>query len=149
MNPTDVVEGIVPTVPNPKYEKLSDKDSELFIMATMTEMADKKEGQPSKPELAAAVDDNFLIQILDKRIEVLKLPIKFTTPAKMAILAFVDRPGSLVALLVDCLNNYEGKTVDVAMLTNLYPWGWYDEETFIRYVDEYLKPKKVKWAEIY
>jgi hypothetical protein len=66
-----------------------------------------------------------------------------------ATLAFCDRPGSTVALLIDCLNKYEGQTVTCAMLADLYPSGFYDEPTLMKYVDDYLKTRKVKWAEIY
>ena len=135
-------------VPNPTFKRLSDRDSRMFVIATLNEMADKKGEKPSE-EVMRAVEGSFLIQILNKRIEVFKLPIQFTSSAKMAILAYVDRPGSLVALLIDCLTAYEGKTVDVNMLVELYPDGFYDEETMIRYIDEYLKPRTVKWAEIY
>jgi hypothetical protein len=139
---------VITTVPNPKYAPLNENDSRLFVIATLNDMADKK-GEPQQPDVIQAIENEFLIQILNKRIEVMELPIKFTLGAKMAALALVDRPGGIVALLVDCLNNFEGETVDVRKLSDLYPMGWYDEDTFIRYVDEHLKPKKVKWAEVY
>lgn len=133
---------MITTVPDPKYTPMSDKRSELYIVGCLLDMEKKKKADP-------ALDEQLLVQILNKRIEVLKLPIQFTDGAKMCALALVDRPGSMVALLIDCLNNYEGKTVTSRELADLYPTGFYDEPTMLRYIDEYLKPRKVKWAEIY
>ena len=114
----------------------------LFVAATMGEI---QKSPINKEELSKL----FLAQIINKRIEVMKLPIKFTDHALVAVSAFCDRPGYAVALLVDCLNKYEGQTVDCGMLADLYPMGFYDEPSLMKYVDDYLKPRKVKWAEIY
>ena len=54
-----------------------------------------------------------------------------------------------VQRLIDCLNAHEGQTVTTNMLADLYPVGFYDEATMERYCDQFIKPKKVKWAEIY
>jgi hypothetical protein len=94
-------------------------------------------------------EEAFLVQVLNKRIEVHNLPISFSGPAKMAVLALTDRPGSVVALLIDCLNAYEGQKVTVEKLADLYPTGFYDEDTLIRYADQYLKTRKVKWSDLY
>jgi hypothetical protein len=133
--------------PNPTFEQLTKTRAELFIKATLLEMTFNDAGTPEKdlPELGKILG----IQILDKRIDVMKLPIKFTAPAKMAVLAYVDSPGKIIALLIDCLTAYEGQTVDVAKLVSLYPDGFYTQECFEKYVEELIKPKKIKWAEIY
>ena len=132
-------------ISDPKFQPMSESSANLFVTATAAEMSPA----PVPQDVTDAVEEHFLVQVLDRRIEAFKLPIKFTVPAKLAVLAYVDRPGGVVTLLIDCLNAYEGKTVDVGMLTDLYPEGFYDEKTLMRYVDDYLKPKKVKWAEIY
>lgn len=130
---------------NPKYKPMSPKQTELFLRATMSEMQD--------PDKKLGYDENndafFLCAIIKKRIEVMKLPIEFTDTALLGICSLVDRPGCAVALLVDCLNAFEGQKVTVSKLASLYPWGFYDEESITRYVDEYLKPRKCRWAEIY
>lgn len=131
---------------NPIYARMDEEHSKIFFIATISEEISKKDG---KEEVNPDVEGQFLIKILNKRIEACKLPIKFNEAAKMAVLALVDRPGSVVALLIDCLNAHEGKTVTVEMLANLYPWGFYDEATLSRYINDYLKPRKIKWAEIY
>src|SRR5512137_2310528 len=119
---------------------MSNIKSQLYLVGCLTD----SEGKPSP-----SIDEQFLVQILNKRIEVHKLPISFSDGAKLCVLALTDRPGSVVALLIDCLTNFEGQTVTSKQLADLYPVGFYDEPTMIRYIDEYLKPKKVKWAEIY
>lgn len=91
----------------------------------------------------------FLSQIVRKRIEVMKLPIKFTDQALLAINALTDIPGGAVVIIVDALTRHEGETITVDKLAELYPFGFYDEGTFTDYVDNHLKPHRVKWAEVY
>jgi len=95
-----------------------------------------------------------MIEILMKRVEVLKLPISFTPEGLVAAYAITENnPGRVVTLLIDCLTEHEGKTVNASMLADMYPFGFYSEETFTSYVDDYLKNPEVrpqvKWAEIY
>jgi hypothetical protein len=126
---------------NPTYAPLSKTKADFFAAAVVLSCA--------PPQPLEDIEKSFLIQVLNKRIEVIKLPISFTPTAKMGILAFVDRAGYLVTLLIDCLNAFEGKKVDIEMLAALYPVGFYDEPTLDRYIDGFLKPRRVKWAEIY
>lgn len=127
---------------NPKSTPMDQKRSELFVMAVMAEM----QQQALKKEV---LENLFEVQILNKRIEVYKLPIQFNDYAKMSLTAFCNTPGALIALLIDCLNKYEGQTVTCSMLADLYPMGFYDEPSLTKYIDEYLKTRKVKWSEIY
>jgi len=95
-------------------------------------------------------DDSFPIQVAKKRIEVFKLPIGFTPTGYVSMPIFTDVIGGIVVILIDCLTKYEGrKNIDARMIGNLYPGGFYKEETLDNYIDNYLKPKKVKWSEIY
>jgi hypothetical protein len=91
----------------------------------------------------------FLPSIIEKRIEAYKLPIKFTDYGYVAMMAMVDRPGTAIIVLIDALTRFEGQTIDANKLADLYPNGFYTEETCMDYIDNYLKPKKVKWSEIY
>lgn len=127
---------------NPTYAPLSDIRITMVLLAALEDVS----VQGAEPE---NVEIQFLIQVLNKRIEVMKLPISFDGPAKTAVLALVDRAGAVVVLLIDCLNAFEGKTVTVNMLMDLYPLGFYDEPTLMRYIDDYMKPRRVKWAEVY
>lgn len=122
-----------------KFEKMSDEQSKLLITCALAE----------GKELKMTDELPLLSQIVKKRIEALKLPIKFTDWGLMAINALVRVPGAAVALLIDALTMFENKEVTVSDLCELYPFGFYDEESFEKYIDDFLKPRKVKWAEIY
>lgn len=133
-----------PTGIDLQVESMSKDGTEIFIKCVMAEQAGAKidlhDGSLEVP---------FLTDILLKRIEGLKLPIAFTPIAALGINALVNNPGKAICLLVDALNKYEGETVTMEKLSELYPSGFYTEDSFEKYVDEYLKPRKVKWAEIY
>ena len=123
----------------PTYTPLDLERSKLLLLAVMNE--EQLEGKEPPP--------HFFTDVIDRRVEELKLPISFTNGARIAILSLIDRVEAAVVLLVDCLNAYEGRRVTVRMLADLYPTGFYDEETFIRYIDGYMKPRKTRWSEIY
>lgn len=130
---------------NPTYQPLTETGSKILLSAIIGE-----EGKaPMSEEQRKYLNNMFLVQVLKKRLEVFKLPIEFSDDTILAMLAFVDRPGTMMVLLIDCLNAYEGKKVTVAMLVDLYPTGFYDEATFGRYIDDFLKTRKVKWSEVY
>ena len=84
-----------------------------------------------------------------KRIEVMKLPISFTSTALFSFAAFTGVVGGYITILIDCLNKFEDKIVTLDDLIDLYPNGWYTEESFGYYVDNHLKKKTFKWAEVY
>jgi len=95
-----------------------------------------------------------VIEIILKRLEVLNLPIKFTPGGLIGAFAMTEgNPGRGVTLLIDCLTKHEGKTINASMLADMYPFGFYNEETFTDYVDNYLRNievrNQIKWAEIY
>jgi hypothetical protein len=128
----------------PRFKPLTDEGMKILAKTMFAEAegapVNLKETDPDYP---------VLLKILDKRIEVLKLPISFNLYAKIGMLALLDGPGALVTLLIDALNKFEGKEVTVQMLCDLYPFGFYDDKSFEDYVDNYLKTRKVKWSEIY
>lgn len=134
---------------NPTYEtSITPERAHSLLAATMAEAVGGEADLEDKKDLEE-LEEEFLIKILNKRIEGMKLPISFSPAAKMAILAFCDRPGSVVILLIDCLNAYEGQRVTVPMLVELYSDGFYDEGTLLRYIDDYMKLRKVKWSYVY
>lgn len=127
----------------PKFQRMEKGPMEILTLAAFAEKAGRKPSVES--ELFP-----FACQVVQKRVKAFNLPIKFTDNALLSITAFVgNNPGRTVALLIDALTKYENKTVTVEMLCELYPWGIYTEESLGDYIDNYLKPKKVKWAEIY
>lgn len=126
---------------SPRYEPLSDDASKLLITLLINEQAG------NEPKADAELP--FLSAIVAKRISGMKLPITFSPIALLAVNAFVDRPGSAVVLLMDALTKFEGQTVTASSLCDLYPSGFYDEESLTTLIDDVVKPRKCKWAEIY
>lgn len=103
-------------------------------------------------EAQSLADEDFSLTmaVVKKRIESFKLPIEFDTPALMAVEGLAEgNPGKAVAILIDCLTHYEGGKVTPREIAMLYPWGFYNDSVFVDYVDNYLKPRKVKWSELY
>jgi len=95
-----------------------------------------------------------IIEIIMKRVEVMGLPINFTPEGLIAAFALSEgNPGRAMTILIDCLTEHEGGTVNASMLADMYPFGCYSEETMTDYVDNYLKDPekrpKIKWAGIY
>ena len=121
-----------------------------YAMAVMMESSEEQ-----RVDLEELRKLNILsIEIILKRIEVLKLPIAFTPEGLLASYAMCENtPGRAVAILIDCLTSFESKTVTAGMLADLYPHGFYNEETFTKYVDNILKnpevKNQIKWSNIY
>ncbi len=108
-----------------KFVPLSDGSAELLLRLIL--------GVKGGGELKVKPDDlPFPSKIVAKRIEALKLPIKFTNAALIAVSVFADNPGKAVLFLMDALNKFEGKTLTLdAICTDLYPFGFYDEVSLI------------------
>jgi hypothetical protein len=123
-----------------KYEPLSQEQSEILIRCVLAE--NSPQSKSLKLEKLPP-----LSEIVRKRVEVMKLPIKFTPAAYLAVNAFCDRPGAAVVLLIDCLNKHEGDTIDVDKLVRIYPDGFYSEDAFIRRID--VEIPKEKWNHVY
>jgi len=125
----------------PQYCQMTEEQTEMLMKVLFT-----KEKDINIP------DDNipFVLQILDKRIKAAKLPIKFSVKGKFAAMVLSSgNPGRIVTILIDCLTEYEGQTVTDEMICNIYPWGFYNNNSFFEYVEKYLKPRRVKWSQIY
>lgn len=127
-----------------RYTPLSDDSSKLLL-----NMLSHEKDKTELPEAKEYLEESFLWRIISKRISVAGLPISFNLYASIAVHAFVDRPGSAVLLLIDCLNRFEGKEVTVSDLCNLYPDGFYDEDTLVDIIDNELNTRKMPWSEIY
>jgi len=124
------------------FNKLDKEGSGLLIKLILAESQDLKDPEDGKLP--------FLSEIVQKRIDALKLPIKFTYKAFLAVGIFADRPGSAVIFLIDALNKFEGQEVTVSKICeSLYPWGFYTEEKIGDYIDNKIRKKQVKWHEIY
>lgn len=128
-------------------QAMNEQSTQLFAQVLLSEMGGAETPDPDEiPE----GERSFLMNVALKRINVAKLPIKFSLPGIVAAEALAaGNVGSMVTILIDCLSVYENETVTAEKLANLYPMGFYNEETFTDYIDNHLKPRKVKWAEIY
>lgn len=128
-------------------EPMTEEQTKLFATVMMAELngTDVKDWNDMEES-----ERPFIMSVIKKLIDVFKLPINFTTGGVLALEILTrGRVGYAIAALIDCLGKYEGKTVNVEMMSELYPWGFYKEEVAEDYIDNYLKPRKVKWAEIY
>ena len=130
----------------PKYVPL-EKDFFSLLLAAIT----KTEEECTKLVGMLAKDNmNHSLKILEKRIEVMALPISFTSGGKLTALALTQgNPGRMIALLIDCLTQHEDRKINPEMLCVMYAIGFYSEASYIQYVDTYLKTKTVKWSEVY
>src|SRR4030042_1767272 len=131
---------------------MTDDDTSIFSLALLIEIRPDKITDEQMNIVTDFVGEDFFIKVLENRIEVMKLPITFTIGAKLSILSFAKVIGHMIIILIDCLTKYyvdKPVVIDCQKLIELYPFGFYREEVVIDYVDNYLKPRKVKWAEIY
>ena len=89
-------------------------------------------------------------ELILKRIEAFKLPISFTPNALFALSLLAEGvPGMLVIGLIDSLTKFEGQEVSFNDIVKLYPFGMYNADVGRDYIDNYLKPRAVKWSFVY
>ena len=123
-----------------------DKDiCELYVHLTLLEIQEEqiKVSEKEKEEIAGG-------GIIRANLRIRNLPISFTENAIMSIVLLTQGvPGKQIVALVDLLTEYEGKEITMRTLSEMYPYGMYKEEVFMDYIDNYLKPNKVKWSELY
>lgn len=129
----------------PKYKVLNKEQSEILLKCIIL---DKDKGTSIITE-EQEKDLSFLSKIAKLRIDVLKLPIKYTFFGLIAIDAFVDNAGGAIVLLHDFLEKKEGETITPSTLCEIYPSGFYTYESFVDLVDNYIKLGKTKWSKIY
>jgi len=135
---------------NPTYSPVSAEQTQQFMSILLGE---PKEGFD---KMMSSDEAPFPIQILNKRVNLMELPIIFTSKAKMLALILTDgNPGKMVTLLIDCLTHLDLETdqekrlIDENKIIDIYPSGFYSQNSFIEYVDNYIKLRKVAWSEIY
>jgi len=127
--------------------RMTMEGTSFYLSCTMAELARKKDNR--EPPVLKDEELPFLSAIVKKRIEAMKLPISFSPEALIALNALCDRPGSAVLFLIDCLNEYKDQEVGMSELAELYPWGFYKEDVMIEIIDNFMKPRKHPWSEIY
>lgn len=128
-----------------KCAQLTEDQSRMYLQAVSTELIGGEVGDEGKVKIEAF----FSSQVLLKRISAFNLPIRFTHLGLLAAAAITSMvPGRVVVLLIDALNNYEGREVTAAMIGDLYPLGFYKEE-FTGEVIDAMKNRLIKWSQIY
>ncbi len=136
---------------NISYEPFDVEQTKLFIMFTMD---NKNEDRSFIKELLSSDEYNnqFLTQILKKRIEVFNLQDKIDDEALAMYLCFnICSPGAAIIYLIDLLEFYEtkGRKATIEDISNMYPMGFYDENSLLFIIDNITKPKLSIWSQIY
>lgn len=129
----------------PLGRQLGEDESNLLVSLLINE----REQKPLPEHIKTRVNDHLATQIIKKRIETANLPISFSDMAYLAIPVFCLVPGHVVLLLIDCLEEFEGKEVTVDKLCMLYPAGFYTQEEFEKIIDNRDEFSKRKWSYLY
>lgn len=130
---------------NAKYKPLDQEEVGMMMIILNVEINWKNIKLPEK-ELPLAS------KIVKKRIDVMKLPLKYNTTGITSVSLFVDRAGFAVLFLIDCLNILIPLNLDMTcknICMYVYPHGFYTDESAINIIDEFIKTRKIKYAEIY
>jgi len=92
----------------------------------------------------------FTLKMLNKRLEVMDLPIKITERAKWLLFILTEQnPGKMNVALIDCLTEYSEGKVDYDEVVVVYKMGFYTDESVIDYGEIYIKPRLCRWSQIY
>lgn len=134
-------------VPAMKANVLDKQQAMIFIQLTMVDV-DKKsrlpyQDDPLAQSLFSENEGIFPLEVVKRRIEVMKLPITFTTSALIAFTLLPDRVGGVVTMLIDLLMNFENKLVSMEEIALTYPSGFYSEPGLIERI-EFFKADQTK-----
>lgn len=148
------------------YDQLEKDDMKLLMTCIVMSNTDILSNKKLYDETCDCISN----KIIDKRIEVLNLPIKLEPKLEVAATIWCTNAGRTVAFLIDCLkfiskgngvyakwliDHPKGLTPEKITLTlddvcdHIYPHGTYTEDYFCDYIDNTLKKLKCDWAEIY
>lgn len=132
-------------------QALSESNAKLFFQAALAEQM-KGVVEYTKESFDGIRTDG--LAILDRRLEVYNLPIKFSEGAMLLAAVLPDRVGALIVLLIDVLENYENDVVTVEKLAEIYPYGFYNEEALCKRIDQIKadraeEARSIKYSYIY
>lgn len=128
---------------------MSEEAAKNYIYATLNEFQSKDKGTVYLDSILEE-ESIFPFKVLQTRIDKGKLPIRFTLMGALAAVSLADgNIGKVVTILIDCLTVYKDQDITASKISELYPWGFYNEETFEDYVDNYLKERKCEWSYLY
>lgn len=141
----EVTKGFIPS-----YDLLNELGTNIYLTFIESNKGDKK--FIDKILNSKEYNDQFLTQILNKRVEVWELQDKIDNAALAMYHCFnIPSPGAAVIYLIDLLEFYEtnGRKATVDDMANIYPLGFYNKETLIFIIDNITKQKLSVWSNIY
>lgn len=133
-----------------RHNEFTKDEMEAFVYLTMMYKQDGLEAIMNEPEWK----DEFLVKIINKKMEM--FPDVFD-PAIfcIALMSYgVDNPGKVNIFIIKCLEHHlkNGKRITPDILSmEIFPFGFYDDDTGRNLVNECLKPKPAisLFAELY
>jgi hypothetical protein len=136
------------TVPMSDAAPMTRMQSELFIKFCLSEFREKA---PIDRDGMSKLGIEMLpvgINVLLRRLEVMKLPIKLTMGAYVIMSVYPKVIGGTVVMLVDMLENYKDKLVGVEEIAETYPYGFYNETALVKRI-EFLKGGTHAYSYVY
>ena len=134
----------------PSYNLLNELGTNMYLTFIESNKGDKK--FIDKILNSKEYNNQFLTQILNKRVEVCELQDKIDNAALAMYLCFnIPNPGAVVIYLIDLLEFYEtnGRKATVDDMADIYPLGFYNKETLIFIIDNITKRNLSVWSNIY
>lgn len=115
-------------------------------------LLDKGEPDRTSELIIDELREQFPYKVYQKRMDVLKLPLKLSPTALIFLISLCDRAGHIPVFMIDCLELQDMLGVDHLGLDDiaaeLYPWGFYNEEGLRKRIDV-IKEGKGKYDFIY
>ena len=94
------------------------------------------------------IADDFLCNVIKKRITARKLPIEYETNGLAYLSVLCEgNPGRAVLTLIELLNRKEPK-ITIEALVNAYPYGHYTTLALEKRIDE-VREQKGEWDYLY
>lgn len=134
----------------PSYELLTGFGSNTYLAFIESNKGDKK--FINKLLKSKEYNNQFLTQILNKRVEVCELQDKIDKEALAMYLCFnIPNPGAAIIYLIELLEFYEtnGRKATIVDIADIYPRGFYNKETLIFIIDNITKQNLSVWSKIY
>lgn len=134
----------------PSYDSLTELGTNMYLSFIESNKGDKK--FINKILDSKEYNNQFLTQILNKRVEVCELQDKIDKETLAMYLCFnIPTPGAVVIYLIELLEFYEtnGRKATVDDIVDIYPLGFYNKETLIFIIDNITKRNLSVWSNIY
>ena len=120
------------------WKQLTKEQSEILMGLMMAESQIPEE----------KIADDFLCNVIKKRITACKLPIEYETNGLVYLSVLCEgNPGRAVLTLIELLNRKEPK-ITIHALVDAYPDGHYTTEALEKRIDE-VRERKSEWDYLY